>query len=671
MADPFGTFRTDEYRRDVPYSEHRTPAGDSRETTALDIYGNVVKPGQRWFTIPKTEEELLADHPWVGELADLMVQGRLGLYDNELEGEGDKDQGFIYKKEPKPLPTNELFKVYRDPNDGTYWAEPTPEGAIYFQANPQMLNDVKESFERDLNTPQMQQSLRRGKREEAGEGESWYRTTNELSDAITNSQNGIGQQYERALAAVLQRKFLKEMEQDLDSGNPKHINALKNRFMPDWDYEKGMPTYEDFVKTQLARKQDNNPLTIEEFERPDIITSSVTNAVAPSMSAVGWDPELKYKTGRGEMIGRGLFDAAMLGLPFATVPKAASTGARAGGYVASKMGGRVAPKLLESTGQKAGAWLGGGLAGLGQYGLERVGNQAFDMATGKGTDEYPLSLADAGAAMVFGGVAGRPYRSYVPYSRGIRTKIDPINPSTVTRGDIADMRTAIADAGRGKKSGTGRVSKDAVLRNYRNMEYQRYQNKYPNEAMVVDYPDLPKQGEAKDVYFANRPRFDSWTREQKEALWKAMNSKDPEIKKLFKQGETIYDADQFRENKSVWNGTKLYKNEVPMKNAGLAHLHDEPEARFGTGSAEEGIFSPEFKDQKKSRKKADKTSHRRWNHSLLTEKGEAEAREKAIKGKARPTLQAVGGAIHNIIPWSNTLFGTVPYSYEPETKEEE
>jgi hypothetical protein len=233
------------------------------------------------------------------------------------------------------------------------------------------------------------------------------------------------------------------------------------------------------------------------------------------------------------------------------------------------------------------------------------------------------------------------------------------------------MRTAIADAGRGKKSGTGRVSKDAILRNYRNMQYQRYQDKYPNEAMVVDYPPLPRKGETKDMYFENNPRFDGWTREQKNDLWKAMNSKDPEIRGLFTQGETIYNADQFRENKSVWNGQKLYKNEVPMKNSGLAHLHDEQEARFGTGSAEEGMFSPEFKDQRKARKNADKTSHRRWNHNLLTEKGEVEAREKAVKGKARPTLQALGGAIHNIIPWSNTLFGTVPYSYEPETKEEE
>lgn len=668
MADPFGTFRTDEYRRDVPYSEQKTPRGTSREPNALDIYGNIVKPGSRWFTIPKTEEELLKDHPWVDELADLMVQGRLGLYDTELEGEGDKAQGFIYKKTKKPFEKNSYF-VQRVDSKG-YWAEPTEAGAQLKITNPAMYQQTKDGLEQSWNTPQFEQALRRGKREEAGEGESWYRTTNELSDAITNSQNGIGQQYEKALSAVLQRKFLKEMEQDLDSGNPKHINALKNRFMPDWDYEKGMPTYEDFVKTQLARKEDNNPLTIEEFDRPDIITSSVTNAVAPAMSAVGWDPELKYKTGRGEMVSRGLFDTVMLGLPFATVPRAASTGARVGGWLASKAGGRVAPKLFESTGQKAGAWLGGGLAGLGQYGLERVGNQAFDWRTGKGTDEYPLSLADAGAAMVFGGVAGRPYRSYVPYSRGIRTKIDPINPSTVTRGDLADMRTAIADAGRGKKSGTGRVSKDAILQKYRNMQYQRYQNKYPNEAMVVDYPKLPKQGETKDVYFKNNPRFDSWTREQKEALWKAMNSKDPEIKKLFKQGETIYDADQFRENKAVWNGQKLYKNEVPMKNSGLAHLHDEQEARFGTGSAEEGTFSPEFADQRKARKKADKTSHRRWNHNLLTEKGETEAREKAVKGKVRPTLQAVGGAIHNIIPWSNTLFGTVPYSYEPETKEE-
>lgn len=669
MADPFGTFRTDEYRRDVPYSEQKTPIGASREPTALDIYGNIVKPGRRWFTVPKTEKELLADHPWVDELADLMVQGRLGVYDTELEGEGDKAQGFIYNKKRKPFEKNSYF-VQRVDSKG-YWAEPTEAGAQLKITNPAMYQQTKDGLEQSWNTPQFEQSLRRGKREEAGEGESWYRTTNELSDAITNSQNGIGQQYERALAALLQQKFMDEMARDLDSGNPKHINALKNRFMPDWDYEKGMPAYEDFARTQAARREDNNPLTLGEFERPDIITSSVTNAVAPSMSAVGWDPELKYKTGRGEMVGRGLFDSVMLGLPFATVPKAASTGARVGGNIASKMGGRVAPKFLESTGQKAGAWLGGGLAGLGQYGLERAGNQAFDWRTGKGTDEYPLSLADAGAAMVFGGIAGRPYRSYVPYSHGIRTKIDPINPSTVTRGDIADMRTAIADAGRGKKSGTGRVSKDAILRNYRNMEYQRYQDKFPNEAMVVDYPRLPKQGEPKDAYFANNPRFDSWTREQKEALWKAMNSKDPEIRKLFKQGETIYDADQFRENKSVFNGLKLYKNEVPMKNSGLAHLHDEPEARFGTGSAEEGTFSPEFSDQRKARKKADKTSHRRWNHSLLTEKGETEAREKAVKGKARPALQAIGGAIHNIIPWSNTLFGTVPYSYEPETKEEE
>ena len=643
--------------------------GASREPTALDIYGNIVKPGRRWFTLPKTQEELIADHPWVDELADLMVQGRLGVYDTELEGEGDKAQGFIYSKKKKPFEKNSYF-IQRVDSKG-YWAEPTEAGAQLKITNPEMYQQIKDGLEQSWNTPQFEQSLRRGKREEAGEGESWYRTTNELSDAITNSQNGIGQQYERALAALLQQKFMDEMARDLDSGNPKHINALKNRFMPDWDYEKGIPTYEDFARTQASRREDNNPLTLGEFERPDIITSSLTNAVAPSMSAVGWDPELKYKTGLGEMVSRGLFDAVMLGLPFATVPKAASTGARVGGWLASKAGGRAAPKLLESTGQKTGAWLGGGLAGLGQYGLERAGNQAFDTFTGKGTDEYPLSLADAGAAMVFGGIAGRPYRSYVPYSYGIRTKIDPINPSTVTRGDIADMRTAVADAGRGKKSGTGRVSKDAILRNYRNMEYKRYQDKFPNEAMVVDYPRLPKKGEAKDEYFASNPRFDSWTREQKEAIWKAMNSKDPEIRKLFKQGETIYDADQFRENKSVWNGTKLYKNEVPMKNSGLAHLHDEPEARFGTGSAEEGTFSPEFSDQRKARKKADKTSHRRRNHSLLTEKGETEAREKAVKGKARPTLQAIGGAIHNIIPWSNTLFGTVPYSYEPETKEEE
>ena len=661
--------RSDEYRRELPdnfkryirgtapgwEAPQKGPSGDYTTWNDLFRFGMILGKNPFEFLgqgTSKTAEELDADHPNVRALANQMVKARLGLYNSDEDWTKDKDYGWILDIKDNPAPESRLFQP-RQASDGSYWGEDTEEAEMLKQTNPQMYQALYDRFVNDVTgwaKNSRSYSLRHGKREEAGES-PWYRTTDELSDAITSNE-GIGREYDYAIQRVLQDEFLKTMQEDMASKNPTYLNALKKRLMPDWDYSKGNPTFEDLRQKQAEARRAF--LDREEFERPNQLKTGVSNILFPAWSKTHFDPELEYKTSNKEAAARLATDAVVDAAPLFYGPKLVGAGAR---FVGTRV-----PYLAAPTAEKIGAVLGGGLSGLADYGASRLQNTGLSAFTGSGSDNSPINAYDATAAILLGGALGRPvYKSKgVPYGQKIREIIDKTDPKTVTTGDIRDVKRVMKERATGKKTGTDNVSNWGTKQKYRGLAYEQYKKDYPDE-MALRYP-APKAGKQKyDEYFAH-PMFAGWTDEQKDALWSVRNNKD--FKQFFGEEPDIITPGEYAKDRRKYRGEVAAQGDVPQKNTGIHKLYEN--VKFGTGGVDddgERWFREALPDQDKARKKSAADYHRRKEHTIPTYTALKNAKRSQNSEYGRPIQRLGARFLENVVPFGQFM-GVKPMKYE-------
>jgi len=658
--------RSDEYRRELPdnfkryirgtapgwEAPQKGPSEDFDSFNDLLRFGAIMGEHDPLNRKYKTAEELDADHPNVRALANQMVKARLGMYSSDEDWAKDKDYGWILDIKDNPVPESRLFQP-RQASDGSYWGEDTEEAELLKQTNPQMYQALYDKFVSDVTgwaKNSRNYSLRHGTREEAGES-PWYRTTDELSDAIT-SDEGIGREYDYAMQRVLQDEFLKTMQEDMASKNPTYLNALKRHLMSDWDYSKGNPTFEDLRQKQAEARR--SWLDREEFERPSALKTAPANLLAPAFSKTHFDPELNYKTSNLEAGARLGSDIAVDALPLLYGPKFVGAGARA-------IGTRV-PYGLVPTAEKIGAVLGGGLSGLADYGVGRLQNTILDATTGTGSDNSPINAVDASAAILLGGALGRPvFKSKgLPYGQRIRQVIDRKDPKTVTTGDIHDVKRVMKERATGKKTGVDNVSDWGTKQKYRGLAYEQYKKDYPDE-MALRYP-APKAGKQKyDEYFAN-PMFAGWTDEQKDALWTVRNNKD--FKQFFGTEPDIITPAEYAKDRRKYRGEVAAQGDVPQKNTGIHKLYEN--VKFGTGGVDddgERWFREALPDQEKARKKSATDYHRRKEHKIPDFTTLYNLKREQNATYARPWQRLGARLTENVIPFGQ-IMGVEPMKYE-------
>ena len=658
--------RSNEYRRELPENFKRFirgtapgweapqkgPSEDFDSFNDLLRFGAVMGKHDPFDRKYKTVEELDADHPNVRALANQMVKARLGMYSSDEDWAKDKDYGWILDIKDNPAPESRLFQP-RQASDGSYWGEDTEEAEMLKQTNPQMYQALYDKFVNDITgwaKNSRNYALRSGTREEAGES-PWYRTTDELSDAIT-SDEGIGREYDYALQRVLQDEFLKTMQEDMASKNPTYLNALKRHLMSDWDYSKGNPTFEDLRQKQAEARR--SWLDREEFERPSALKTAPVNLVAPAFAKTHFDPELNYKTSKLEAGARLGSDLAVDALPLLYGPKVVGAGARA-------LGTRV-PYGLVPTAEKIGAVLGGGLSGLADYGVGRLQNTVLDATTGTGSDNSPINAYDATAAMLLGGTLGRPvFKSKgLPYGQRIRQVIDRKDPKTVTTGDIRDVKRVMKERATGKKTGVDNVSDWGTKQKYRGLAYEQYKKDYPDE-MALRYP-APKADKQKyEEYFAH-PMFAGWTDEQKDALWAVRNNKD--FKQFFGSEPDIITPAEYAKDRRKYRGEVAAQGDVPQKNTGIHKLYEN--VKFGTGGVDddgERWFREALPDQEKARKKSATDYHRRKEHKIPDFTTLYNLKREQNANYARPWQRLGARLTENVIPFGQVM-GVEPMKYE-------
>ena len=717
------TFRTSEYERRVPYSVLSKGARDlitenASKREPIDVNYQDVLMKQFKNEKAKTADELVEAYPFIDELADEMVNARLGLYNKAPTY--DKSEGWIENLEDVQQPYPLEFTVVN--------GEPvlTPFGEL--MAKQDMAKSFAESkdVQKWIDHPTKQKiTFTRGKR--GDENQHWYRTMDEYSDALLND---IGSEYSRALQWLLQRKLNERIKADLESPEPQYINALKNKLLPDFDYSQGNPTYEDYDKYQTD--QNKSLFGRMEFERPSALKTVPASFVAPMYSATHFDPELDYNTSKKEAAARLVGDVAL---------DAVGVGAPVAG---AKVGGKVFAKTVpyfRNVARRTGAALGGAVGGAGSYAADRLTDTAFEKTTGKGYHQYPVDVRDLGLQMLLGGVSGVPWSNRVPSYNEMRPMIDKNFPDLVTRTDIKDMIGAQKDAQKLIKKGKGKTGAEGIENQYQDRAWRGYRDKFgEDEAIQVELPPKvegaggtplvqnapagkPRQtrdsngdkvrvgtmehaGKLMDArtpiiydangnpiaraetehayekadaelvnrYFKdNEKYFAGMTDEEKADLVRAMNAsreKDSPYSTFFSGETNVMKVPDWRQQVRTASGRTVNEGDKPLKNKGVEWVLRN---KSKTGQDKDGVFIEAGADQQKAFNKAKEDSHRRYGHTMLggaklySDPQTSGTAKKLAKGGAR-LASGVNAVLHNVIPYSNLVGGVPPMTYT-KTKE--
>ena len=446
--DKWHTIRSRTYRRSMPYTGVDTSPEEIAKRTVNEKKATLArarasKSGAKQDNLELDAQSLLKANPWLPRLVDMAAKARLSLLNSQEPWAKDKNYGWAHRITSRELPEESpYFNLYVDEDSGLVNVEDadTDEAAMLAITDPKRYAELRKVFEDYVANQETNELVPMTREEAEKEGIPWYPTTNEYLNALLETK--LGSDYREALYKAADMAGKRMLAEDLLSD---------------------APTYTDnrLAKFYTADKETEPVL----FEPINGITSTVGNALAPALSAVYFDPELREKTSTGGFIARGLTDAGLLAASFALPWLGASRGAM--------MLGR--PLL--------GAMAGGTIGGAANYGTKRLTNQIYESATGHGTTEYPIDLADLAVEAGFGGIGG-------PLSTANRisgvTKLKelmlPANPSKVSGKDIkASIKFA-------KANNTAEKGRRAFVRE----PYDKYRVKFPNEGRLVQYAPEPK-----------------------------------------------------------------------------------------------------------------------------------------------------------------------------------
>lgn len=409
--DFWTTMRTNRYTRRKPGA----PSASVQDKKPLKARHSL----KTWANIQREANNA----PWIRPIAEAMAKARLDLLNQDQWG---KDIGWA---EDIFVPTNphpDLFDLV----DGSDEIGTTADGDLLEINDPkkfelslgEVMNFMKDRDKSELRLLPMT-------REEAEkQGKRWYQTTDEYIQALKDNQYIKD---EAILREIANDEILRQLRADLDSGDPKYLNAIR-RLLDDDEYTPGDPK-DDFLR--IIKSQTDH----SQFDPPSKVKVALGNTFAPISSRVWFDPELDYKTGKGEAAVRGLADIGLNAGYFLGPEWLTTRAALMGG---GKMLGGGLANIAARAGTRAGA---GATVGAGGYLYKHGLDPVFDKTFGVGTSRAPVDLRDLGLEAAFGGLNNMLSTQLLRGGKvsdnafKLRSDIAPENPKAVDYGDIKDM----------------------------------------------------------------------------------------------------------------------------------------------------------------------------------------------------------------------------------------
>lgn len=359
MKDPWTTARTDRHRANAP--KVRRSEGGGFGNGEMNI------------------EDYIAANPGLAEIAKAIALARLQMYNQDSWG---NNMGWLEAFEDVPNPTPKLFTLA---DDGE--VDISPEAQLLLEDDPEKYTKMFQDFGNWMDTGRQNKRLvLKPMTKEVAErdypGYHWSRTTDEYMKALQD--RGIAQ--EEGVRELAQHYLMRELIDDLASGEPKYADALKNRFLKDVEDPQPADT------TEIRKRQGRVFGTDKEFKRPNAAALALGNGFVPFITRNAGDPELRYKTSVPEWAARGLADAGLWALYGVAPEKAAADIALRTG-IGSKIAAGGLKNMLARAGTRFGA---GGLSGASGWSYKQLLDPAYDAAFGVGVNRGPADLRDLG-----------------------------------------------------------------------------------------------------------------------------------------------------------------------------------------------------------------------------------------------------------------------------------
>ena len=697
MSDNITTLRSGYYRRPFPFTgTNPTTPHETQERLGkwFDDYLKGVESRKKAAADKKNirsqrSEALLNTNPWLKPLLQKVALARLNLLNNDDGWAKDKKYGWGHKLEFKQAPNDsEYFTLNQDPVTGEIWVEDTDKATELLDKNGMdmspMYKQLRAPFEDYVREP-FTQAFEPMTRDEAKQGAyDWYPSTNEVLNALVETQ--LGQGNKEALYDATQRIFSELIADDRSKETPEFDNAWRKILLDDGISQK------------------------PQFVAPNGVKELATNMVLPFTNAVMADPELWYKTGRGEVAGRVATDALLNG---ASIALPWFGGAR-GTAMASR------PVL--------GAIAGGAVGGNANYWLKRLANQGWDMGSGHGGLENPIDLIDMGietGAGALGGLGANANR--IGGYRVLKQKMKHGDPSSVSAKDVRTSIDLVKQYG----------DKASAEPHFRSEAFSQYSKDYPNAAKKVrmfpkleaeasddfgswviplaqDLPDgravrtgrAPGFGANANKYIDTRIRTrNPATGRRHEVVKEWINGTDPEFlnayrdrnaaffNKLLRQGDLKDIGKAAKKAQAVGAPEKEYftgrwktftdkdyaarlaalsgdnfDDETKIANKALAHLLRN-DVRIG--NKVKGKFIKADPKQQAAYDKAKADYENRTNMKLVDAIDKKEAFKNNFATGALKTPVLLNAGVSNALPWgSNKIFDVPPYLYVEQSDEE-
>lgn len=609
---------------------------------------------------------LVKTNPWLAPILRELADARLRMYSSDEEDKRyrSKDYGWAHTLDYIAPPESDYF-TFAQNEDGDW--------VIKDLENAKALDDLtygveKKPLEDYLKKP-FNQSFQPMTRKEADAAKlDWYPTSNELLNALIKTKLGDGNK--QALYDAAQLALADAWKEDFESETPKYEAASEYLF---------------------DEKGNSKP----QYEIPNGVSSFVKNMFIPVSNAVLEDPELDFKTGKGEMAARIAGDAALT-FGSAALPWL-------GALIGASRGALAARPLI-------GAAVGGAAGGLANYGAQRLVNTGLAEATGHGYIDQPIDATDAGIEMALGALSGPLSAANKVRGRAaLKDLMWPENPSGVTPKHI-NQSIALS-----KAKGTT----EKAMQPFLSQAFKKFEKKYPDTQFKVELmpdpsavppssTDIPllmnkpngkftgTRGKGVDAdksvwrtnvgdiplayidptdefmaqYARNNPQLLPWFNSLgqdsyglKELLKKAQVKGSPESK-LFTGGTKVMPMSEHAQLLAQWRGNNLLGQEKNLQNKALRKwLTEGSEAvDMSTGSPK-----PLPKSQKKAYDKSMDEYKKRTNMNLVTEADLEKASKSGFGSQVlrKGAVPLLLKATDNALPWgSSMIMGVEPYTYD-------
>ena len=606
--DPFGTLRTAYYRRPYPFAEGGDYGDDYRDSPLADYMNSSLAktietvmnstPAQTARTIvsgsmhpEKTRDKLASDflkmNPSLARTLTELGKARLRQIGSDAGWAKDKHYGWGHRVRVFPQPEESpYFKLEKD-EAGNYFVDDQEAAKDLINldlAKKLKLNEnglpvgglyekTRKAFQDWVDNPYEQEFVPMTREQAEAAKIDFYPTTAKFLESLTG-RGLIDPGYTRILYDAAQKAVNNILAEDAKADMPEF--GIARARLSDTD-------------------KDGNKIVYNVYERPNKLKHAVKNFVFPNLNAVMGDPELWEKTNPVE----------------AGVRLAEDAGERAVQLAAPYVGARLAT-MFRPAWPLVSSVVGGALGGAGSYGVGRGINEIMDRATGYGTKEYPMSLADLGLEMAMGGVGGATMnKTGIKAYRKLRNEMAS-NPSAVTSEDIREALKLSRQTGKETiawpkfwKTNPQLTDKDAYNRWLWNT-FKDYEKKYPNGARNVTFaPKLEAYSDDAGMTLKldqnlagghrSGPRGKSGTPDANKVMYDTKildeNGKPIKLPKTWEKG----DDDEFlrnylMENKDYWEKSMNLSNLLGEGPKGLKSIAKEAQKK---GSPWAGMFTGE------------------------------------------------------------------------------